>query len=636
MCGIAGFNWNDERLIARMADRLRHRGPDQHGIHVEGEFSMGFQRLSIIDLSEHGRQPMTNGVCPHSRGDLWIAFNGEIYNYPDIRKDLEERGHRFKSQTDTEVILHSYEEDGDRCLQRFNGMFAIALWDARARRLLLARDRLGKKPIYYYWKNGKLLFASEIKAILEWPNVGFDIDEESLALFLGYEYIPAPRTILKDVHKLPAGHTLVYENGSIRVEPYWDLSFTRQERCSVEEYEEGLRERIDKAVKQRLRSDVPLGVFLSGGIDSSTVVAFMARHFPGRIRSFSLGYRDKSYSEFQYAKRVSEVFGTDHQELLIDPIGPDVIEKVVYHADEPFSEFSVLPFYMICQKAREHVTVCLSGEGGDEVFAGYDRFLASRADRLYRRIPSPIRLRLIHPLISRLGDQDEKKGLWNVMKRFMQGSELPASGEHMRWQYFLGAREASMLLKPELCRMASQSAFRPIEDLIAGREFPTALDRELFIELRFMMTENPLMKVDKMSMAHALEVRAPLLDYELVEYAARIPSSLKLDGRKTKAILKSALRGILPDDILSRKKHGYSFPIKHWLRGDMRAYMLELFQKKTILDEYINKQALGDLVREHDSGAHNHSHLLWALMNVAIWHRVFGKRQPSAQASLIA
>lgn len=622
MCGIAGFNWKDPELVARMAHRIRHRGPDQHGTYVDDDVSLGFQRLSIIDLSERGRQPMTNGVCLHSKAATQIVFNGEIYNFMEVREELEKRGHRFRSQTDTEVVLHLYEEEGVECLKRLNGMFAFALWDPAAKQLFIARDRLGKKPLYYYAKNGKFVFSSEIKSILDCPDVAREIDEEALGHFFGYEFIPAPKTIFRHVYKLPAGHYLTVRGGDVDVRRYWDVRF-EPARMTVGDYQQQLRVAIDRAVKRRLRSDVPLGVFLSGGIDSSTVVAFMSRHFPGKIRTFSLGYRDKSYTEFQYAKRIADLFGTEHAELRIDPAGPEVVEKVIYHADEPFSEFSVLPFYLICQKAREHVTVCLSGEGGDEVFVGYDRFLASKADRMYRKLPRFLRLKLIHPLVMRLGDQDEKKGMWNVAKRFVQGSVLDPSGAHMRWQYFLDPAEARRLLEPELGRSVTADPFKPIAAMAGSNHYATELDRELYIELRFMMPENPLMRTDKMSMAHGLEVRAPLLDYELVELAARVPSALKLQGWTTKAILKSALQGVLPADIIGRKKHGYSFPIKHWLRREFHGYMTDVFERSRFLPEYVSMPALREMIREHQDGSQNHSHILWALMTFAVWHRTF-------------
>ncbi|MBI2837410.1 MAG: asparagine synthase (glutamine-hydrolyzing) [Acidobacteria bacterium] len=622
MCGIVGFNWRDPDLVSRMATRISHRGPDQHGTYVDDRVSLGFRRLSIIDLSERGRQPMANGGCQFRRGSAQIIFNGEIYNFAEVREELEKRGHTFHSQTDTEVILHAYEDDGVDCLKRLNGMFAVAIWDPDAGQIFVARDRMGKKPLYYYTKGGKFIFSSEIKAILDCPAVERDIDRESLGLFLGHEFIPAPRTIFQDIHKLPAGHYLVAKNGSVEVHRYWDLRFSPSQ-MTQQECEEGLRDAIDAAVKRRLRSDVPLGVFLSGGIDSSTIVAFMSRHFPGKIRTFSLGYRDKSYTELQYAKLVADRFGTEHAELLIDPVSPEIVEKVVYHADEPFSEFSVLPFYLICQKAREHVTVCLSGEGGDEVFVGYDRFLASKFDRYYRRIPSLLRLKLLHPLVMRFGDQDEKKGIWNVAKRFVQGSQLDPAGLHMRWQYFLERKDAERLLSPQFAGAVMADPFLPIRAMTGNGAFATELDRELYVEMRFMMAENPLMRTDKMSMAHALEVRAPLLDYELIDFVGRIPSRLKLQGWTTKAILKSALKGILPPEILYRKKQGYSFPIKHWLRHEMRDYMMQTFRESSFLSDYISTSALNDLEREHDDGSQNHSHILWGLMIFAIWHRTF-------------
>ncbi len=615
MCGICGFTWEDQGTVQAMADEIAHRGPDQSGYHCTPGISLGHRRLSIIDLSENGRQPITN-----ENADLWLMHNGEIYNFHKIRRWLEGRGHIFRSRSDSEVILHAYEEEGADCLRRLNGMFAIALWDDRRQSLLLARDRLGEKPLYYCQTNQQLVFASEIKALLKNPRVPRKPDEAALDCFLGFEFIPAPLTAFAGIQALPAGHLLEWKDGKADVKPYWRLDQEREERPE-KEWCEALRAQLERAVRLRLESDVPLGAFLSGGIDSSTVVAMMRRASNGPIRTFALGYREAGFSEFSYAKKVARHFGTEHNELLIDPITPEVIEKAVWHLDQPFSEFSVLPYYLICRKAREHVTVCLSGEGGDEVFVGYDRFKASRADRYLKRMPAPLR-RAAGSLAAALPDRPQKKGALNSLRRFFQGAALPAGG-HMRWQYFLTTETAGDLFRERTGDEILASTLAWADRAAAESEAREELEREIYCELRFMMPENPLMKVDKMSMACALEIRAPLIDHELVEFAARIPARLKLSGWTTKAILKKTMAELLPPGIAYRPKHGFSFPIKHWLRGDLLGYMEEVLSGSPFIRERFHAQAVSRLIAEHRSGSRNHDHLLWSLVNLALWHRRF-------------
>jgi asparagine synthase (glutamine-hydrolysing) len=616
MCGICGFNWQDEETLQRMTRIMHHRGPDQSGFYSEGGVSLGHQRLSIIDLSERGRQPMGS-----EDGQTWIVFNGEIYNYRTIRASLEQKGYRFISQTDTEVILKAYQEYGYKCLTQFNGMFAFCIWDARNKTFFIARDRLGVKPLYYYHEAGKFAFASEIKSIIQNPEVSKEIDPQALYHFLGYEFIPAPNTIFKRIQKLPAGHYLLLSKKGLDIVQYWDIRFNPVARPR-EELEFELVARLEQAVTRRLESDVPLGVFLSGGIDSSSVVAMMSKIMGGGVRTFSLGYREEDFTEFSYARKVATHFGTEHTELLIDPVSQKDIERAIWHLDEPFSEFSILPYYLICKKAKEYITVCLSGEGGDELFVGYDRFKASKFDQWFRQIPSPIRSVLISAA-RRVPDSTKKKGVFNSTRRFLEGADLPLAGHHMRWQYFLTQRDRNCLFKNRYREEIDTDPFKPIVDTLerVGTENPLA--DELYIELRFMMPENPLMKVDKMSMAHALEVRAPFLDFEFVEFVNTIPHELKLERWVTKSILKSAMKDILPEGIAYRPKHGYSFPIKHWLRKELRDYMKDLLMHSPIIHEYFEPQYINRMIQEHLGGFHNHSHILWGLINVAVWHKCF-------------
>jgi asparagine synthase (glutamine-hydrolysing) len=625
MCGIAGISWNNKDLVWRMMEALAHRGPDQYGMHVEDGCSLGHRRLSIIDLSENGQQPMSN-----EDGSVWITFNGEIYNYRELRDWLEGKGHKFKSRTDTEVIVHAYEELGTRCLERLNGMFAFAIWDKKHRRLFLGRDRLGEKPLYYSFHEGKFVFASEIKAILQNPAVTREIDEQALSYFLGFEFVPAPLTMFKGIRKLRAGHYLLLSMGTLKEVRYWDLPAGRLIKRR-KDWEEELCHRLETAVKIRMRSDVPMGAFLSGGIDSSSVVAMMRRATNGPVRTFALGYQQQSFSEFAYARRVADHFGTIHTELLIDPVTPEVIEQVIWHLDEPLSEFSVLPYYLICKKARQHVTVCLSGEGGDELFVGYDRFKASKANRIYARFPSWFRS-VAASLMWRLSDRPQKKGITNSLKRFVEGASLPAAGGHMRWQYFLTRQHGAGLLGSDTAERVIIESLGLLEQIMDQCGSADPLEREIYAELKFMMPENPLMKVDKMSMAHSLEIRAPLLDHELVEFVSEIPADLKLNGWTTKSILKSSVQPLLPGGIAYRAKQGYSLPIKHWFRKELREYMEAILHGSAFIRDRFPSRYIEILFSEHLSGRQNHNHILWGLLNLALWHSLYFSREARRQA----
>lgn len=617
MCGIAGFSWRDEELAGRMSQTMVHRGPDQSGVYTDESVSLGHRRLSIIDLSEHGRQPMSN-----EDGTIWVTYNGEIYNFQELREALEAKGHVFRSRTDTEVIVHAYEEYGPDCARRFNGMFAFAIWDKKRRELILIRDRLGVKPLYYCVKGKDLVFASEIKAILQVPGLERAVDPLALYRYVGYEFVPAPDTIFRHIRKLPPGHYLRFKDGQTQITEYWDLRF-KTEPQPPSYYEETMRDLLTDSVRKRLISDVPLGVFLSGGLDSSAVVALMSRCGVEPIKTFSLGYADPTFSELEYARAIASRFKTEHRELIIEPITPELFETAVWHLDEPMTDLSTIPFYLICKKAREHVTVCLSGEGGDEVLVGYDRFKASKAHSYYELLPDWFRRGLIAPLVNALPDQPQKKGVVNILKRFIQGGLLPEEGGHIRWQYFGMLERDTELFSEAVRRGISMEPFAPVRRCLEHCNSDQRLDREIYVDLKFMMPDSVLMKVDKMSMAHALEVRVPFLDYRFVEFCATIPGELKLKGFTTKAIFRTAMQGILPDRIRARGKQGYSLPIKNWLRQELRDYMTGLLTSSSLMKEAFNPDYIQRLIREHQKYQANHNHILWALMNLAIWHRLF-------------
>ena len=620
MCGIAGFTWRDESLVRAMTNEIVHRGPDQSGHYVDEHVSLGHRRLSIIDLSEHGRQPMQN-----EDGSVQVVFNGEIYNFQEARDELLKKGHRFISNSDTEIIVHGYEEWGLEVIHRFRGMFAFAVWDTKKRRLWLARDRIGIKPLYYHAASGRLVFASEIKAIIQCPQVPRQLNDQALYDYLGFEFVPAPETMFKGIHKIPSGHQLIWEDGEAKVSQYWDLSFKQRELSgsSVDTAAEEVRDMLDQCVKSHLISDVPLGVFLSGGLDSSALVALMRKHVTGPLRTYTIGYPDKSFSELEYAKIVADHVGTEHHVLMIEGMTQERIEKSLWHLDEPMTDLSSIPLMLVCQQARQHITVCLSGEGGDEVFAGYDRFKASRFNRMFNAIPRPLRVGLIGRIARSLPDQSKKKGAFNVIKRFIEGSELPAEGHHLRWQYFMNESLAGNLFNASFKSRIAMDPFRFIREYMSRCDAKDDVNKELYLDTRFMMTDSVLMKVDKMSMASSLEVRVPLLDHKFVEFNASLPGEWKLKGFETKHLFRKALEGLLPEKIIYRGKQGYSLPVKNLLRDELKGYMVDLLNNCPLIKANMNLPYVNQLIDEHCAQKHNHNHVLWGLMNTAIWHRRF-------------
>jgi asparagine synthase (glutamine-hydrolysing) len=612
MCGICGFNWADPPLLERMKSTLIHRGPDAHGSYVAEGVSLGHRRLSIVDLSESGRQPLTN-----EDGTVWITFNGEIYNSPELRRLLEAKGHRFKGHSDTESIVHAYEEYGLEVVQHLTGMFAFAIWDATRRRLVLARDRLGIKPLYYTLADGRVRFASEIKALLADNSLVRAVNHQGLFDLIGYEFTPAPDTLFKGVQKLLPGCLLVVEaDGSSRLSRYWSL-----QHKEIDATPEGLLGLLETVCSDHMMSDVPIGSFLSGGIDSSTVVEFLSKTMPSQLQTFALGYREESYSEFSYAQQVAKHFNTQHRELLVNPIDRAEIERSVWHLDEPTTDPSFIPFMLICEQARQYVKVCFSGDGGDELLMGYDRFRASKASELLDLLPLPYRQQIYQGIANAISDDEQKKGVRNILKRFLQGASLPRDGDHIRWQYFLEAGQASALFKADFLRSVNTDPFAPVKrwSALAPKEWGA---RANFIEINMILPDSGLMKVDKMSMAHGLEVRVPFLDHRLVEYCYSLPTNLKLHGFTTKWLLKEAMEHRLPEGIAKRKKQGFSIPMKNWIRGEMMEYTRDEIFSSKLIAEYFNRTALETFWKEHQLRRHNHSHLFWALLNLSLWDRI--------------
>jgi asparagine synthase (glutamine-hydrolysing) len=622
MCGIAGIHERDRRrrvepAVGRaMLSAIVHRGPDDEGLHAEEWVALGARRLSIIDLPG-GAQPIAN-----EDGSVVVAFNGEIYNYRALRERLRRNGHTLRTEGDTEVIVHLYEELGEECVQELDGMFAFAVWDGRRRRLLLARDRLGIKPLYYADGDGRLLFGSEIKALLQHPGVEASLDHDALAAFLLLKYVPAPRTMFSGIAALPPGHLLTSDETGVRVRRWWDVSFRRPEPPpSEEEAVEGLRTRLQEAVRSHLVSDVPFGAFLSGGIDSSTVVALMSRELDRPVRTFAAGFAgaDAEVSELPYARLVAEHYETDHHEVVIgarDFI--DRAEKVVWHLDQPIADNACLANLMVAELASRHVKMVLTGEGGDELFAGYARYAGEQLSPLFRRLPAPARalgmaLTRRSPGMSRrrlalyaLCQPDERRRLatWFPLMRPDMRDAL-AAGE------LIGA----------VGRAAPERLFA---DQLAHADGPESISRMLYVDTKLWLPDDLLARGDKMSMAASLEARVPLLDHRLVEFAATLPPSLKVKGLARKYLLRKVASDFLPEPILTRPKKGFPIPMGSWLRGEAREFCRDLLAPGTLERRGLfSPPAVARLLDEHESRAADHGAVLWALLSVELWHRLY-------------
>ena len=623
MCGIAGvLEFQPGRpvashLLEAMGKVIEHRGPDQGGYYQDGPVGLVGRRLKIIDLSPAGSQPV-----PNEDGSIQLVYNGEMFNHGDLRRQLEALGHRFRGHCDSEVVVHAYEAWGVRCVERFRGFFAFALWDGARRQLVLARDRIGIKPLYYAVDSDRVVFGSEIKAILEHPDVPRAMDLQAMYHYLGYEFVPGPATMFQGICKLPPASVLIARNGRVETESYWELRFA-DAADDPATLERRVRDTCRDAVHAWMMSDVPEGVFLSGGLDSTAVLAFAREATAGPLPTFTLGYDDPSFSEWEYAREAARYYGTEHREIRVAPVTPEIIEQVVWHLDEPMTDLSSVPLYLLCREARRDVTVCLSGEGGDEVFVGYDRFVASKAERLYRLIPRSIRTRVIEPLVTRLPDQEPKKGPLVLVRRFIEGARLDPAGLHMRWQHFASPELDARLFREHVLRSVDRDRFAPLGRAAARCNSRRQLDQEIFVDTRFTLPDSVLMKVDKMSMAHALEVRVPLLDHHLVELAATLPPGLKFPRFQTRAIYRRALRGVLPSKILTRGKQGYSLPLKQWLRADLRDYMVQLLDGSEVVRAHFDRAGVRTMIGEHLAMRANHNHTLWALINLTLWHRRF-------------
>ena len=627
MCGIAGImeTTTESRvsleILQRMTRQLTHRGPDDEGYFIGSGVGLGHRRLSIIDLAG-GHQPMGN-----EDGSVQVVFNGEIYNYQSLRDELVRKGHRVRTQSDTEVLVHLYEEEGPGCVERLRGMFAFAVWDAKRRRLVLARDRVGKKPLYYWHGPGRLVFGSEIKALLMHPDVPRAVNDEALHFFLSFSYVPSPLTSFREICCLPPACVAIYEADQLTITRYWQLTFEPRPARSWECLEEELESHMLEAVRLRLISDVPLGVLLSGGIDSSAVVALMRRVTSGDIQTFSIGFGEHDYNELAYARRVANRFGTTHHGFVVEPKALEVLPKLVWHYDQPCGDSSALATYYLAQVTRQHVTVALNGDGGDELFAGYDRYWALQLSEQLRFVP-PQLLRASRQLLA-WTTSHSKNGLaerWRRPVNFLEALERyrDPCQRYVRWMSCFSEPWASLYTEEFAQRIRSADPPAWLRQRIASSGAPTLVEKVMHADLLTYLPEDLLVKMDVSTMAHSLEARSPFLDHVLIEWSTKIPLEAKLHGWTTKYLLRRLLRDDMDGAILRRRKMGFGVPIGRWFRGAWQAYVSDLLLDPVSLGRgYFREEALRGLLEAHEAGKVDARFQLWALMSLELWHRQF-------------
>jgi asparagine synthase (glutamine-hydrolysing) len=622
MCGITGiFNFDRQvqvpnEVIHRMNESIVHRGPDDEGIFTEPGIGFGFRRLSIIDLST-GHQPLSN-----EDGTIWVMLNGEIYNYPQLRAELEARGHHFSTKSDTESIVHLYEEFGEGCFQRLRGMFAIAIWDSRKSKLTLARDRVGKKPLFYSANRKRILFGSELKSLLAAGCVSKEIDPLALSDYFSFGYIPAPKTIYSAVRKILPGHYLVATAGGVEEHAYWDLSFDKVEQRSEEEWCERLHHELCEATRVRLMSDVPLGAFLSGGVDSSAVVAMMSRHMSKPVTTCSIGFAEQEYDETDFACRVAQSFHTDHHQQIVRPDAIAIMDKLAWHYDEPFADSSAIPTYYVSQVARQHVTVALGGDGGDENLAGYRRYYFDQYENQLRRwVPAPIRRSVMGPLGRMYPPLAWAPRVFRAKATFQSLSRSPLEGYFNSISVFRPSEKEHLFTSEFERKMGGYDSLDVLQTYYERAGTDDLLSRIQYVDIKTYLPDDILAKVDRASMAVSLEVRAPLLDHRFMELTARIPSSLKLQGRRGKYIFKKAMSQLLPPEILRRKKQGFAIPLARWFRHELRELTHErLFSAE---DGILNQKFLMKIWQQHQSGHFDRSAHLWAVLMFRTWAKTF-------------
>ncbi|MFH2068776.1 MAG: asparagine synthase (glutamine-hydrolyzing) [Candidatus Omnitrophota bacterium] len=616
MCGIVGRieksgRETDPQILRRMADVLRHRGPDEEGYYRKNGVGLEHRRLSIIDLAT-GRQPLKNET-----GDVILVANGEIYNFEELRKKLEKKGHCFRTKSDNEVIVHLYEEEGAACLKELRGMFAFGLWNEKKEELLLARDRMGKKPLIYAETPFSFNFASEIQALLLAPDIKKEINQQAIDDYLTFQYIPSPRSIFSGIKKLPAGHYLTYQKGQISLERYWEIDFNHKIEVSESEAGRLVLDTLQEAVRLRMVSDVPLGAFLSGGIDSSAIVGLMSRVSERPVRTFSIGFSEKDYDELKYAGKVARLFETEHSEFMVRPDIIAILPEIVKHYNEPFGDNSAIPTYYLCAETKKMVTVALSGDGGDENFAGYPRYRQALMLEKFRPLLSRIP-KSFAKIIPRNGSNWRRKMAWTLN----EAHGLSEAERYSRWMTVFPLSEKEALYQPSFKNLLSADPYQKLKDLWLRAD--NRLDRLLFSDFNLYLPDCLQVKMDIASMSHGLEVRSPFLDQRVVELTAALPAQYKIRSGQSKYLLKKIFKDTLPAEILKRKKMGFGIPLTAWFRNELKEYLASvILSKKALRRGYFNPGYLKKLFNEHTGGRADHANQLYLLLILEIWHQTF-------------
>lgn len=625
MCGITGFVNSNSRaasraLLEQMNECIRHRGPDDDGFYLKENVALAMRRLSIIDIA-HGKQPIHN-----QDKTKWIVYNGEIYNFQELREDLERRGHKFYTNCDTEIIVHLYDEYGADCVSFLRGMFAFAIWDETDKSLFLARDRVGKKPLLYsHQKSGDLIFGSEFRALLKHPDVSRTVDNSAIDDYLSYLCIPAPQTAFKEIRKLAPAHWLRWRDGAIETKRYWQPDFSRKikigEQDAIEETTRILRE----STKLRMISEVPLGAFLSGGVDSSAVVALMAQESSKPVKTFSIGFEEQDYSELKYARLVAEAVGAEYNEFIVKPDALEVLPTLVEHYGEPYADSSAIPTYYVSKETRRFVTVALNGDGGDESFAGYERYAAMRIAEKYNRLPKILRKSLIEKTVDLIPSSEAKKSRLRDAKRFLKSAGLPKVERYFNLVSAFDASAKKDLYTPDFGQtVAENDSSELLENWFAKANGAGILDATLLADQMTYLPNDLLVKVDIASMANSLEARSPLLDHKVIEFAASLPENLKMRGFETKSLLKKVAARLVPRSVVYRRKMGFGVPIGKWFRSDMKDFLSGvLLAEKSLKRGVARPEMLEKYVREHTSGERDHAAKLWTLLMLELWFQRF-------------
>lgn len=622
MCGICGIYNKDNQpvdpaVLRKMNDAMMHRGPDDWGMEVAENIGLAMRRLSIIDLAG-GHQPIHN-----EDKSIWVVLNGEIYNYGDLRKKLEALGHTFYTHSDTESIVHLYEEYGDDFVTHLRGMFGIAIWDKRRQRVVIARDRAGIKPIFYYQDDRRLLFGSEMKVLLQHPAVSREIDYSALDAYFTNCFIPAPKTVFKNIHKLLPGHLLIVEKERVFTQKYWELDYQIDEQMTFTESLSEFRRQFTEAVKLRMIAEVPLGAFLSGGIDSSAVVATMSELSDRPVKTFSIGFEGEvgAFDETKDARKVAQMFGADHQEFVVKPNVREIAQWMAEFYDEPFSNSSSIPNYYVCKVAREHVTVALSGLGGDEIAVGYPRHMGILMAQYYRQLPKILREKVLPAAVNVLPDSGNGGRIAERMKRFVKSGIGDMYSNYMGYMTYLDVVEKQRLYSPDFMANVNgftSNAFRQYFDKYDDAHL---VNRAAFTDLNIDLPENLLALTDRMSMAVSLEVRVPFLDHELLKFMSSVPVAYKLKGLNTKTFLKKAFEGTLPNDVLYKKKQGFSIPLALWFRRELKDFVLEILSKERVeRTGVLQYPAVQAMLNEHFSVKENHYRTIWSMIVFVLWH----------------